>query len=56
MRSLNITEENMRREVEVVKEERRLRVDNSPYGTSQLQALYYAAYDSGRPASRTRTR
>jgi zinc protease len=36
----------MRREVEVVKEERRLRIDNAPYGTSQLQAFYYAAYDS----------
>jgi zinc protease len=46
MRSLSITEENMAREVEVVKEERRLRYDNSPYGTSQLQAAYYAAYDS----------
>jgi zinc protease len=45
MRSLRITEENMRREVEVVKEERRLRVDNQPYGTSQLQALYYGPYD-----------
>jgi zinc protease len=38
MRSLGITNENMRREIEVVKEERRLRVDNQPYGTSQLQA------------------
>ncbi len=46
MRSLRITEENMQREVEVVKEERRLRVDNSPYGTTQLEAAYYAAYDS----------
>ncbi|MEX2526937.1 MAG: pitrilysin family protein [Gemmatimonadota bacterium] len=46
MRSLQITEESLRREVEVVKEERRLRVDNSPYGTTQLQASYYAAYDS----------
>jgi zinc protease len=46
MRSLRITAENMRREVEVVKEERRLRIDNAPYGTSQLQAFYYAAYDS----------
>jgi len=45
MRSLRITEENMRREVEVVKEERRLRIDNQPYGTSQLDALYYAPYD-----------
>jgi zinc protease len=46
MRSLQITEENMRREVEVVKEERRLGVDNSPYGSSFLQAMYYAPYDS----------
>jgi zinc protease len=46
LRSLQITEENMRREVEVVKEERRQGVDNSPYGTSVLQAGYYAAYDS----------
>jgi zinc protease len=45
MRSLQITEENMQREVEVVKEERRLRIDNSPYGTSNLQAFYYAPYD-----------
>jgi zinc protease len=46
MRSLQVTEENMRREIEVVKEERRLRIDNAPYGTSQLQAFYYAPYDS----------
>jgi len=46
MRALNITRENMRREIEVVKEERRQRIDNAPYGTSQLQAFYYAAYDS----------
>jgi zinc protease len=46
MRSLRITEENFRREVEVVKEERRLRIDNAPYGTSQLQAFAYAAYDT----------
>jgi len=47
MRSLRITEENMRREIEVVKEERRLRFDNAPYGTTQLEAYYYAPYDSG---------
>jgi zinc protease len=46
MRSLQITEENMEREVEVVKEERRLRVDNAPYGTTFLSATSYAAYDS----------
>jgi len=46
MRSLRITEENMAREVEVVKEERRQRVDNAPYGAAQLQAGFYAVYDS----------
>lgn len=46
MRSLGVTAEAMEREIEVVKEERRLRVDNAPYGTSQLQAGHYAAYDS----------
>lgn len=46
MRALVITAENMEREVEVVKEERRLRVDNAPYGSSQLQAGYSAVYDS----------
>jgi zinc protease len=45
MRSLRITEENMKREVEVVKEERRLRIDNAPYGTSQLEVSFYAPYD-----------
>jgi zinc protease len=45
MRGLRITEESLRREVEVVKEERRLRIDNQPYGTSQLDAFYYAPYD-----------
>lgn len=45
MRSLQITQENMKREVEVVKEERSLRIDNAPYGTSQLDAGYYAVYD-----------
>jgi len=45
MRSLRITEENMKREVEVVKEERSLRIDNAPYGTSQLDAGFYASYN-----------
>jgi len=44
MRSLRITEENMKREVEVVKEERRLRIDNSPYGSSILEASFYGVY------------
>lgn len=46
MRSLRITPETLQRETEVVKEERRERFDNAPYGSSQLQATYYAAYDS----------
>ncbi len=46
MRSLSVTRENMEREVDVVIEERRQVVDNSPYGTSNLQAAFYAAYDS----------
>lgn len=46
MRALQITEENMRREVEVVKEERRMRIDNQPYGTTQLASMYYAPYDA----------
>jgi predicted Zn-dependent peptidase len=44
MRSLRITEENMRREIEVVKEERHFRFDNAPYGTTQLAAYYEAPY------------
>jgi zinc protease len=44
MRSLRIDEEVLRREIEVVKEERRLRVDNAPYGTTQSAALYDVPY------------
>ena len=47
MRSLRVTEEALRREVEVVKEERRMRFDNAPFGTSQLEALHYGAYGEG---------
>jgi zinc protease len=46
MDALLVTEESMRREIEVVKEERRMRVDNAPYGRAGLQARYYAPYDS----------
>jgi zinc protease len=46
MEGLLVTEESMRREIEVVKEERRMRVDNAPYGQSGLQARFYAPYDS----------
>jgi zinc protease len=45
MQSLLLTEESFRREVEVVKEERRMRIDNAPFGRSQLAAFYYAPYD-----------
>ncbi len=37
MRSLAVTEENLQNQTETVKEERRLRVDNQPYGKSFLQ-------------------
>jgi len=47
MRSLHVSEEALRREVEVVKEERRMRFDNAPFGTSQLEALHYGAYGEG---------
>jgi zinc protease len=46
MRSLRITEENLRREIEVVKEERRLSFENSPYGLARLQTWFYMPYDS----------
>ena len=46
LRNLDVTEENLRREVDVVKEERLMRVDNSPYGETLLEAQYYTAYDS----------
>jgi zinc protease len=46
MRALRITEENMRREIEVVKEERRSSYENSPYGMARLEAWFYAPYDS----------
>jgi zinc protease len=46
MEGLVVTEASMRREIEVVKEELRMRVDNAPYGRSEQQALYYAPYDS----------
>jgi zinc protease len=44
MRSLAITKENFENQREVVKEERRLRIENSPYGSSFLAASYDAPY------------
>ncbi|MBA2243954.1 MAG: insulinase family protein [Gemmatimonadetes bacterium] len=46
MRSLDITAENFENQREVVKEERRLRVDNQPYTGSFLRALYQASYNA----------
>ncbi|HEV2616823.1 MAG TPA: pitrilysin family protein [Candidatus Acidoferrales bacterium] len=43
MGSLNVNDANFKSEREVVKEERRLRVDNSPYGRAQ-EDLYAAAF------------
>ena len=39
MRSLNVTAEQLANQQEIVKEERRLRVDNSPYGPSMMRAF-----------------
>lgn len=44
MRSLAITPENVENQREVVKEERRLRIDNSPYGSSFLAISYEVPY------------
>jgi predicted Zn-dependent peptidase len=45
MRSLAITDSNFANQREAVKEERRLRVDNQPYGTAIFEHTY-ALYDS----------
>jgi predicted Zn-dependent peptidase len=45
MRSLAITDSNFANQREAVKEERRLRVDNQPYGTAIFEHTY-AIYDS----------
>ncbi len=43
MKNLEITQADLRREIEVVKEERRLRFDNVPYGTL-VETLYEKAF------------
>ncbi len=43
MQNLEISAEDLRREIQVVKEERRFRFDNSPYGTV-LESLYQHAF------------
>jgi predicted Zn-dependent peptidase len=45
MRSLNVTPAQLANQQEIVKEERRLRVDNAPYTRSQLLATGEAAYN-----------
>ncbi|HYW14453.1 MAG TPA: pitrilysin family protein [Longimicrobium sp.] len=45
MRSLQVTEPQLRNQQEIVKEERRLRVDNAPYGLSLNRVRTSAAYD-----------
>jgi zinc protease len=44
MRALNVTAEQLANQQEIVKEERRLRIDNAPYGAAQLRA-FTAVYD-----------
>ncbi|HEX2202232.1 MAG TPA: pitrilysin family protein [Longimicrobium sp.] len=46
MRSLNVRAEQLRNQQEIVKEERRLRVDNAPYTGSFLRALFGGVYDA----------
>jgi zinc protease len=46
MRSLEVGPEQLARQQEIVKEERRMRVDNSPYTNSLLRAYFDAAYDA----------
>ena len=44
MKSLAVTQANLDNQREVVKEERRMRVDNAPYGSAIMAALYTAPY------------
>lgn len=37
LRSLNVTQENFRNQLETVKEEKRMRIDNQPYGAASLR-------------------
>lgn len=46
MRSLAVTQENLDNQREVVKEERRLRLDNAPYGTSINAAVSTVPYNA----------
>jgi predicted Zn-dependent peptidase len=46
MRSLNVTAENLANQKEVVKEERRMRIDNAPYQGSIRHLISTASYDT----------
>jgi predicted Zn-dependent peptidase len=46
MRSLAVTQENLQNQREVVKEEKRMRVDNQPYATAIRAAISEVPYDS----------
>jgi zinc protease len=46
MRSLNVTEQNLNNQREVVKEEKRMRIDNAPYAGSINRMLSTASYDT----------
>jgi predicted Zn-dependent peptidase len=46
MKSLAITPENLKNQIEVVKEEKRMRIDNAPYAGSIRSALAEIPYDS----------
>jgi zinc protease len=45
MRSLNVTEQNLNNQREVVKEEKRMRIDNAPYAGSINRLLSEGSYD-----------
>jgi len=51
MRSLKITEENFQNQLETVKEEKRLRIDNQPYGPAsiKLDELIFDNWTNGHP-------
>jgi len=46
LRSLNVSAENLKNQIEAVKEERRLRVDNQPYGSAIWEATL-SLFDEG---------
>lgn len=51
MRSLNVNEKNFQNQLETVKEEKRLRIDNQPYGLANIRVdeLVYDNWSNGHP-------